>query len=134
MNKTIVCDIDGIVADTLPYWLSKIGERTGVYAKLYEIDRWDLSSCSPLDSAEPKAIFGLLNEPGFCLNIPLMQGADKYLRFLYQDGYKIHFATARAGSTEKQETVEWLKKYFYDFARTNTRFMVIFLLTINLNR
>ena len=65
----ILIDVDGIVANTLPYWLSKIARATetktpegrlpGVIAQVEDIKEWDLSKCPPLDKVDPKLMFGI---------------------------------------------------------------------------
>lgn len=106
----ILVDLDGIVANTLPYWLKRIAHKTKVVAQIEDIRQWDLHKCPPLDTVDPKIIFGLLNEDGFMENIPIFFGAAEGLQQLIADGHEIYLVTARTGLTSMPETLRWVKK------------------------
>lgn len=64
----ILIDMDGIVCNTLPFWLKKIAEKTydrtdpskQIVAQVEDIKLWDMMKCPPLDKADPKLVFGIL--------------------------------------------------------------------------
>jgi len=118
----ILVDIDGIVADTLPYWLDRIHEEAAkwfprdVYglrpAQVGDIDQWGLENCGSLKvihKLAPQIIFGLLNKPGFMAGIPIMPGAAQTLKQLMDDSHEVLLVTARHGPVNMAETLEWVK-------------------------
>jgi len=106
----ILIDIDSVVADTLPYWLDRIGKDTGVYAKIEDITLWEMSKCPPLNQLTPKQIFGVLQDPGFIENVPPMPGVAEALKKLMDQGHEIYLLTARHGPVSMPETLTWVKK------------------------
>jgi 5'-nucleotidase len=109
---TTIIDIDGTLCDTLPTWLDAIGKKTGVYAKLSDIVRWNMHECPPLDTLQPDDIYGFLDEPNFNLNLPVMSGAQDAVRQLMSDGHKLYFVTARFGLYGMPETLQWMERHF----------------------
>lgn len=108
----ILVDIDGIAADTLPYWLNYIHATTGVRASIHDITKWELAKCPPLDKLLPEKVYSILNNKGFMLSIPPMSGASETLEKLQAAGHQIYMVTARYGSEGMPETILWLKKHF----------------------
>lgn len=106
----ILIDLDGIVADTLPYWLDRVAATTGIRATPEQITDWNLSKNYPLDILKPSAIFSILNEKGFTLGIPAMQGAFDTIKLLKQDGHEVSLLTARYGDNCMPETIQWLNR------------------------
>jgi len=107
----ILIDIDGILADTIPYWLDYIGKMTGVVAKMEDITQYDLTKCPPLSYLKPEVIFEVLQRPGFTSNVPVMEGAPNVVKNLMNDGHEVYLVTARSGGTHCAETFEWLHKH-----------------------
>lgn len=105
----LLIDIDGIVADTMPYWLNYIAAKTGVKARIEDITQYDLTKCPPLSQLEPHVIFDVLQEPGFTSNVPLMEGAFNVLKNLMNDGHEVYLVTARSGAVHIAETYQWVK-------------------------
>lgn len=105
----ILVDLDGIVTDTLPAWLKRIHELTGIYVKPSDITKWNLNENSGLARLDPKVLFDILNEPGFNRNLTQMADASYYLHHLHNQGHEIYLVTARFGSICRAETVEWVK-------------------------
>lgn len=108
----ILVDVDSIAADTLPYWLDRIGKDTGVYAQVSDITLWAMDKCPPLDKVDPRTIFGLLQEPGFIRNVPPMAGAAGVLKQLMDDGHTVMFCTARHGPISMPDTLAWMREHF----------------------
>jgi 5'(3')-deoxyribonucleotidase len=120
----ILIDVDGIVANTLPYWLGKIAQRTKLIAQVEDIKEWDLCKAEPLKGADPKVIFGMLNDQYFMINVPVMFGAKEAIKQLQDDGHEIVFVTARTGYVSMPETLEWFHRHF---PNVNTEKQVAFL-------
>jgi 5'-nucleotidase len=108
----IIVDIDGIVADTLPYWLDDIYKDTGVEAEEDDIHRWEMHKCHPLNQLALGQIYDRLQRPGFVANIPLMPWADGNLRDIQNDlGHTVMLVTARRGPVSMAETVTWCRTH-----------------------
>ena len=107
----ILVDMDGIVCDTLPYWLQKIFNKTGVAAQIEHITQWAMDKCPPLDKVDPKVMFGMLQDPGFIYNIKPIWGAVEGLKQLTEAGHEIYLVTARHGPVSMPDTLEWVKKH-----------------------
>lgn len=109
---TILVDIDGVVADTLPMWLAYIYQKTGVLATMDDITEWNLARCGPLTQVDPATIYDILNEPDFTTNIQPFPGASEKLEKLHDAGHNIYFVTARHGAVCMPETLTWLRRHF----------------------
>lgn len=107
----ILVDMDSIACDTLPYWLDRIAQDTGVRAKVDDIKLWALDKCPPLDRVDPRLIFGVLQEPGFIQGIPPMSGVAKALKSLMDDGHQVMIATARHGPVSMPESLSWMRQH-----------------------
>lgn len=105
----ILVDLDGIVTDTLPSWLKRIHETTGVLARPENITKWNLNENPPLDTVPFPQLFGPLNEKDFNVNLPQMADASHYLHQLHKAGHDISIVTARYGTNCMPETLDWLK-------------------------
>jgi 5'(3')-deoxyribonucleotidase len=106
----ILVDIDGITADTLPHWLGWIANKTGVVAKVSDIDKYDFAQCSPLNQLPASTVYGALQDPGFTTAIPMMPGASENLKKLMDDGHEVYLVTARSGAQHIAETFIWVKE------------------------
>jgi len=108
----ILVDLDGIVADTLPYWLKQIQDTTGVVTTIADINKWTLHACPPLNALKPGQVYDLLNIPGFNANIPVMPGASENLLALQEMGHELYMLTARYGDVGMPETLHWVEEHF----------------------
>ena len=106
----ILVDLDGIVVDTLPEWLTRIYQTTGVRVSTQDIVSWNLLDNPQLAQLTPAQVFGILNEKDFTRYLPQMSDASFYLRKLHQAGHDISIVTARYGTNCMPETLEWLKE------------------------
>lgn len=108
----ILIDLDGITADTLPHWLKVCNEMYGTKATVEDIKEWNLHASPALSMLKPEQIFGILNMPGFTLDIPVMPGAVENIEALMALGHSVKFLTARYGDVGMPETLHWMKKHF----------------------
>lgn len=107
----IVVDVDGIVTDTLAYWLDVIAKRTGIVAKVEDIKVWELHKNPALAGVAPKDIYPRLQDPGFIFGIPPIKGAVEFCKKLQDDGHQVFFVTARHGKQSMPETIEWFEHH-----------------------
>lgn len=107
----IIIDMDGIVVNTLPTWLDRIHEETGVRAYCRDITNWNLNQNEVFEDVKPQVMWDILDEPGFTEYLPPMPEAIKNLYDLHQDGHDLSIVTARYGKHCIPETVEWLAKH-----------------------
>jgi 5'(3')-deoxyribonucleotidase len=105
----ILVDFDGIITDTLPAWLQRIYETTGVRAKPSDILKWNLIENAPLDQLAPWQLLSILNEKDFMLNLPQMADAELFLEKLHKAGHDISIVTARSGDICMSETIAWVR-------------------------
>ncbi len=120
----IIVDIDSTVAETLPIWLKKISEKTGISVKEKDITTWNLHECKLLSDINPKVFMDILHTPGFKTSLPVVSGAKKGIQQLLKDGHEIYFVTARSGADSMSETILWVKKHFPEInISTNLIFM-----------
>lgn len=107
----VLIDIDSTVADCLPYWLDEIHKEHGIKAEMEHVDKWDMAACPPLDQVGPQKVYGMLQRPGFNLNMPIMPGAAEAIKKLIDLGDKVYLVTARKGAVCMAETFDWIKKH-----------------------
>lgn len=108
----IIVDIDSTVAETLPAWLKKISEKTGIPVKPKDITTWNLHECEILSGVDPKVFMSILHTPGFKADLPVISGSKKAIDTLLKDGHEVYFVTARTGDVSMFETIAWVKKHF----------------------
>ena len=110
----ILIDVDGIVANTLPYWLKQIAIESKYkhVAQVEDIKEWDLSKAEPLKGFDIKRLFGMLNDTDFMLEVPVVFGAKEGIAQLLADGHDVCFVTARTGETSMGETLRWFRRHF----------------------
>lgn len=106
----ILVDLDGIVTDTLPAWLKRIHELTGVAVDPNTITKWNLCENPPLDTVDSRTVIGILNELDFNQSLPEMADASRFLKQLHDAGHDISIVTARYGTNCMPETIMWLEQ------------------------
>ncbi len=106
----IIVDVDAIITDTLPAWLQRIYETTGIRAYPQDIKKWNLYENAPLNQVAIADLLAPLNEPRFTVNLPMMADANVFLKKLYDAGHDISIVTARHGKICMPETIEWFEQ------------------------
>lgn len=107
----IIVDVDGIVTDTLSYWLDVIYDCTGYRATPEDIKVWELHKNLALMQIPPRIIYDRLQDKGFILSLPEIPGAVEYCKRLQEDGHQVHFVTARHGLQSMPETILWFNQH-----------------------
>ncbi len=116
MSKTIICDMDSIVADFYFGILDAHEAETGSHLPHNHIDAWDKT----LDGV---SMYKYFSKPGFFRTLKPIPGAHRVLKGLHDDGYEIVIATAIAGlGHAPDEKFCWLTEH-YPWIHRNTVFM-----------
>ena len=106
-------DLDSTVDDTLPAWLQRIYEKTGIRAGVSDIVNWNIATCSVFRYVDPQTIYDIVDEPGFTASLPLLKGAQTCLYKMQNDlEWDVYFVTARYGRSSMPETLWRMKRYF----------------------
>ena len=114
----ILLDIDGVVADLLPYWLELINRYYGERLLLDEITCWEVHKFCK--NAKPEQIYSFFEEPGFFLHLDPVPGSLTAVNQLLATGHEIVFVTAcNAGHSDKRR---WVQRHFPNFNLENIVF------------
>lgn len=107
----ILIDMDSILVDTLPTWLKRIEEKTGIKATVNDVKVWMFTQLAPFNNVAPEEILGILNEPGFNEGLPPMPGGIEAVQQLIKDGHEVYLVTARHGPVAMPETLKWVHQH-----------------------
>ncbi len=104
---TILCDLDGIVADLLGEWIRRANELHGTDIKLEQVDRWDIHECVPMGHA----IYKLLT-PSLFAAIKPVPGAVEALKSFHDAGHDVTIVTASASDPGTAAAkIAWVREY-----------------------
>ena len=114
MKKTIFCDLDGVVFDTIKTITEMYNREFFFYKgfkKVYpsEVNTWEFSE---LSLATPEYIDMYFNNPLFFERLELIPSAKWIINKLHDiDGYRIIFCSAGSYPNLQLKRI-WVKKYF----------------------
>lgn len=106
MGKTILCDIDSVVADLLRPWLATYNAERGHHIQVCDITDWNTGKCVP-DGA---VVFEIIDRPGFFEGLPLLPGASDGLKALIGQGHEVYLVSA-ASAGALSEKSRWVRKH-----------------------
>ena len=108
-RQSIAIDMDEVLADTLGAMMNTVNERLNLGITYGMLDGQKLKHVIPEhDGLLPE----ILCEPGFFLNLDVMDNAQEVVREL-NEHYDVYIATAAMDvPTSFQEKYEWLRTYF----------------------
>jgi 5'(3')-deoxyribonucleotidase len=89
--KTILCDVDGVLAD----FMGEVCLKLAPHGHGYQVDdfrHWDLNET--LSVPAQRDLLTILSEPGFCQSLPWYDGAKDFLGELHADGARVYAVTA----------------------------------------
>jgi 5'-nucleotidase len=104
--KTILCDMDGVVADLLAHWLAVYNYEFRRNVRVSDITDWDTGKCVP-DGA---AVYPIIERPGFFGELPVMPGAVEGLEALLARGHDVFLVSAGAGWALSDKS-HWVAKH-----------------------
>jgi len=118
MGLKIGLDIDGVVADSFPVFITALNQH---YEKnITELYDYDMSKVYNVNWEDMDRFFCENMEQLFSVPQP-MTGAAETVRLFLDRGYEVFFVTARKCGEEERVTLEWLDKY--DIPKGNTIFV-----------
>lgn len=111
MEKLIVLvDMDDVLESLSSAWVCYLNNRHGTVVKLSDITDWDMARAFPTLTDEQ--IYAPLLEDGFWDWVKPIDGAQKYLRLLMEDGHKVVIVTASGYRTIRAKMERVLFKCF----------------------
>lgn len=110
----ILIDMDEVLADTLGYAIEMCNNEHGTNVRAKDLVEWDIAKCVP----EGQCIVDYFYEEGFFRDLPLVEGAQKYMYKLHKDGHELLVVTA-SPPNGVPDKAEWLEEHFPWFDMSN---------------
>lgn len=104
--STIICDVDGVLADLHVAWLNAYNAKMGTSFKPSDIKDWGFTGMD----INKEVLFAILWEPTLYDSVPLIHEADLAIRCLRLMGHRVVFATSSTDVSAGAK-MRWLKKY-----------------------
>ena len=108
--KVIVTDMDDVLVDLLPAWISTLNFRYNQHVKVDDIVEWDMRKAFP--TLKPEQIYSVLGEQTFWSLVTPKGDAVQGLTELHDMGHKIYVCTATHYKNLSQKLNSCLTKYF----------------------
>jgi 5'(3')-deoxyribonucleotidase len=107
----VLLDVDGILANFFDAAINTIEDFTGQSYPRDLFMEWDIFSYFP-DDVKHK-FFEVCNQPGWCLNIPVYEGAKEAVEVL-REKYDLYIVTTPMNHSRNWvwEREAWLKRHF----------------------
>lgn len=112
--KSVLLDVDGVVADFVDPVLDLINEVGGYDYSPSDITQWDIRAALELDNYEWAEVVNLIQTDGFADRLKLYHGAKDGIAMLKADGHEIDFVTSdwRGSKSWVYDRNHWLVKHF----------------------
>lgn len=104
----IILDMDSILANILDDWLAKYNAAHGDNLTIDDIKQWEMHHFAKAG----KAIYKVLEEPGFIRNLKPIDGAIEAASTLTKRGHQVKVVSAAAFPVNYKEKVEWMAEHF----------------------
>lgn len=112
---TILCDMDGVLAQSTQYTLDRAAEDFGVSATEDEIREWDATvPGTNFDFGELVDQYYDENAEGYLLSMPPIDGAREALELFQEAGYTVKIVTHRPSRYDKYNKA-WLDKHEFPY-------------------
>lgn len=115
---TILCDVDGVVADMLPAWLALYNADYGDSLTPEQITAWDVSLFVKPECG--KRIFSYLDSPDLYNNVLPVRGAANGIVVLREMGHRVVFLSACTGAEMVKAKVQWLNEFGFTTGMNDT--------------
>lgn len=103
-------DIDNVIADSYPAYLSRYNERFGTKIILEEVTDFYFSTRDVTQKDGQEFIYRLITDDTFQMELPPYRDVPEVISRWSKKGYRIHYITARPEST-RNVTQKWLQKH-----------------------
>ena len=103
--RTILCDVDDVVAEFIPEWCRRINGGLGSNLSPSDFKAWDLREF--LTPAESAFAYSLLRDPNFYERVPAKPGACWGVDRLRSAGHRVVFVTA-SNDVSAGQKMRWL--------------------------
>lgn len=104
--KTVLCDIDCVVADLLGPWLSAYNSEYAQDISIKDVSSWDLGKCVP----DGDDVYKIIRRPGFFASLPLLDGAAEGLEKLLCR-HEVYLVSAAYSASAFSEKFDWVRKH-----------------------
>jgi 5'(3')-deoxyribonucleotidase len=105
--KTVLCDIDCVVADLLGPWLAAYNAEYAQDVRVEDVSSWDLGACVP----HGDEVYQIIRRPGFFASLPLLGGAKEGLEELLAKGNDVYLVSAAYSASAFAEKFDWVRKH-----------------------
>jgi 5'-nucleotidase len=105
--KTVLCDIDCVVADLLGPWLAAYNAEYAQDVRIEDVSSWDLGACVP----HGDEVYQIIRRPGFFASLPLLGGAKEGLEELLEKGNDVYLVSAAYSASAFSEKFDWVRKH-----------------------
>jgi 5'-nucleotidase len=103
----IICDLDSIVVDLMSAWLRDYNAAHNDSATEENFLTWDMHK----HVKGGKAIYGIINQPGYFRHLPMLPGAEDALKTLVRRGHEVYLVTAASFPVNYVDKIEWCAEY-----------------------
>ena len=107
-------DVDGICADYVGGYLRSLAELCGIVRQPHEVTGWDIAASLGLTRKQHGMVRRAIRSPGWCYELPVLDGAKDGLRELSQLPVDWYFVTTpdRGAATWRSDRAAWCGDVF----------------------
>lgn len=106
---TILCDVDGVIADMLPAWLAHYNMEYGDTVKCDDITDWDVSKFVKPECG--KRVFAYLDRPDLYHSVQPLASAWESVAWLRDLGHRVVFLSGCTSGVMTLAKIEWLNDH-----------------------
>ena len=108
-RPTVLVDVDGVLADFNQAYLNVVNELMGTKYKVADLTEWDMDLCLKIPDKVAKAAEARICEPGFCAQLPEIEGAIHTVNRLSRVSDVVFVTAPYPGPHWVHERTEWLR-------------------------
>lgn len=113
MKPVVLVDVDGVLSGFVSSYLRAVYRETGRQYSYEDVTQYDMKRALGLNDLEAANVASHVQTPGFCEDIPVLEGATDGVRRL-QEIAEVYIVTApwNANRTWTYEREKWLARNF----------------------
>lgn len=115
----IILDLDSIVVNLIQPWLHSYNLAYADNLKVEDILTWDTHKYAKAG----KAIYGVLNQPGFFRYLGFVPGAEAAVKELVARGHEVWLVSSAVYPCNYSDKVEWMAEYLPMIPKKQTAMM-----------